>query len=143
MAQEHPTAWADRPEQKPFPIKLNGDTTLLNIGNCAIGLFRRRPEMDYIAIKNEDEAWTLVFDKHPLAYWMGSIAIGRDARRTLHLMERGNGLFADRFGWSADTVVEDYPSDSEVTTYLEYLSRGSEDLHADLQDALKDEFEEE
>lgn len=137
---ETPTPWGDQPRQKEFNIKIDGHKTALNIGNCAIGLFRHRPEMDYVAMKDEEDTWTLVFDRHPMVYWMGGIAIGQDARHQQHLVERNQGAFADRYGWNADVVIEDYPSQWEVETYLAYQASGSEDLHADLNKALEEDF---
>lgn len=143
MAQsgELPAPWADQPRRKEFTVTLEGNKTPLHIGNCAIGLFRQRPEMDYLAIKDDDEAWTLVFDKHPLLYWMGDIAIGRDARHQLHLVERNQGKFADRYGWNPSTIVDDYPSDWEIDAYIAYEASGLADPHQDLERALRDDFE--
>jgi hypothetical protein len=142
---ENPAPWGDIPEAKTFPVKVDGQGKIpLHVGNCAVALFRRRPEMDYLAIKNEDNEWTLVFDKHPLVYWIGGVALGTEAQRALHLVERNQGKFADRFGWNADVAIEDYPHPDgfEVQTYMDYLMSGSEDLHKDLNKALRAEFEE-
>lgn len=133
----------DQPIPKSFNIELNKSgqpkrNIALNIGNCAIALFRHRPDLDYLAI-NEGEEWTFIFDKHPLIYWMGGVALGKESKRMLHLMERNNGTFYDRCHFNPDVVVEDYPSQNELDVYVEYeIDR---DLHADLRDALKEGFD--
>lgn len=139
--------WQDKTEQKPFYCEVVTDQRrermALNIGNCAVALFRKRPEMDYLAVQMDEENWIFMFDKHPLIYYMGGVALGREAQHQLHMMEKFNGFktFYEKFGWSPDVVVEDYPSKDEVDVYMDYLMRN--DLHSDLNNALKEDLGEE
>jgi len=136
----------DQPEPKPFPCEIidaegKRRITALNIGNCAIALFRHRPDMDYLAVEHE-EKWVYIFDKHPLIYWMGGIALSREGQHMLRLMERNNGRFADRYNFSPDVVIEDRPSQAEIDVYIEHQIGGAfDDPHADLNRALRQDFD--
>ena len=142
-----PLGWADRPEQRTMGLTLEGSTRKqieLTIGNCAIALFRHRPELDYLAVQHEqvveagetETVWTYIFGMRELTYWMGGLALGKEDQRVLHLANRTHGSFHDRYGWNPDVVIEDYPSANEVENYLDYQMSG--DLHDDLNNSLRE-----
>lgn len=143
MSELAPLSWQDRPEPVSMGMKLEhaggSKSIALTVGNCAVALFRHRPEMDYLAILHEhdDEAvWSFIFDKHALFDWMAGFALDRRRQRELHLAHRTHGTFYDRYGWNPDVVIEDYPHQNEIDTYMEYLT--SQDLYTDLNRALED-----
>lgn len=138
--------YQDQPEAKPFPVNVTHENKTiplhLTIGNCAIALFRHRPDMDYLAVQ-QGEDWIFMFDKHPLVYWMGALALYPEGQRELRLMERKNGRFYDRYRWNADVVIEDYPNQNEIDVYVNWEIGGAmDDVHKDLNDALKEDLDE-
>lgn len=149
MAESESLAWADRPEPIPMPINLENaegrkKRIELLIGNCAIALFRKRPELDYLAVLNqnkesEEDEWTFIFDKHALIYWMGNLALTREGQRSLHLANRNHGTFEDRYGWNPDIIIESWPSERELEAYIDYQT--AQDTHEDLNNSLRQEFE--
>lgn len=118
----------DKPEQKLFPITLNDEKKMgLHIGNCAIALFRQRPNMDYLAVLHEeddDEVWTFIFDRHDLIYWMGGIALHARDRDNIRKADSKLGSFYERYGWRPDIVLEDYPNANEMEVYINYIESG-------------------
>lgn len=146
MSTHESLSWADRPEPVPMGMTLEyggrQKKLALTIGNCAIALFRKRPEMDYLAVQHQHEEetrWTYIFNKHALIYWMGNLALTTEGKKALSLANRTHGTFYSRYNFNPDVVVEDYPHEHEVETYIQSLTE--EDIHADLNNALKEEFE--
>lgn len=148
MAESESLAWADRPEPIPMPINLeNAEGHRVRIGllvgNCAIALFRKRPELDYLAvIRQSEEAeegeWTFIFDKHALIYWMGNLALTKEGQRALHLANREHGTFEARYGWNPDIVIESWPNEREIGAYIDYQT--ARDPHDDLNASLREDF---
>jgi len=115
--------WRDRAERKTFPVDTNTGEMELHLGNCAIALFRHRSNMDYLAIRHEeDESWTFCFDRHDLIYWMGGIALSATDRENIRRAESKLGTFYSRYGWNPDLVIEDYPSKNELEVYINYIT---------------------
>jgi hypothetical protein len=121
----------------------------LGLGNCAIALFRKRPEMDYLAIhhQHEDEMrWTYVFNKHALVYWMGGIALTKEGQRSIYLADREHGSFESRHGFRPDVIIEDYPSQHEVDAYIEFQAEVMDNdsaMQVDFTNALREDFSDE
>ncbi len=136
----------DQREAKSFDIKLQREgketKVALTVANCALAYFRHRPDMDYLAVNNNEE-WTFIFDKHPLIYWMGGLALSQEGQRMLHLMEINNGRFEERYGFNPDIVIEDYPSQNELDVYIQYeIGDSFSNLHQDLNKSLKEDTDE-
>lgn len=124
------------------------------LGKLAISLFRgdadhpNVSDMDYLGVgrENEDggETWHLFFEHPEEMAYASNMAFDPERKQILHSMLRSNMFqsFQEKFGWFPEVVVDDIPTDFERECYIEWILSKEPDLHADLDKALREEFEE-
>jgi hypothetical protein len=116
----------DKPEIEPYEIDLGGGARrLLDDRNAEIALFRKRPEMDYLAIKNE-QGRLFLFDSQNVIDWFAGFALAKERQKQLLQTERSLGKFALAHGFNPDVVVQDYPLEWEVDLYVKHISGSTE-----------------
>lgn len=136
---------AQPPMDRPINITVNGNQISVTPENIGIAMFRHEPELDYIDIHEpvegtDDERHTVIFNQRELLLWMGHICLKDNDIKTVRLAERKLGSFTlQSGGWRPPVFIEDHASEWEKEMYVQSLM--VEDLHADLNKALGEEFE--
>ncbi len=123
------------------------------LGRLALAMFRGTPEkplapdMDYLGIgrqEGEEYHWYIFFDRPEEITYLGGIALGKERQQIYHQMLRINDFKSaiEKFGWAPQVVVDDLPSEAEEESYIRYLlDLGEEDLHEDLERALREDMD--
>lgn len=102
------------------------------LGRLAISQFRgnedepEASDMDYFGIGVRDEntvTWHLFFEHYPeIAYFTG-LHFTTERKQLVHQMLRVNDFktFQEKFGWAAQVVVDELPSEEEREAFCEWL----------------------
>lgn len=115
----------------------------LEMGKCAIALFRHRPEVNHLLVLEEDhEGFTRFYDLHQLYIYMGGIALNHEDEKIKADLYHHAGDFHQKYGWRPPVVIHDYPDEEDIECYFNAHSTPLEWLHKDLERAIKEEFEE-
>lgn len=129
--------WLNRPEQLDLEVVVNMDKFTLNAINHIVALFRKTPDMDYIAYLPPDVPDTdpaqLIFNRMELARQMAGIVLG-EFSHDVPLLGNQRKTFYEVFGWNSKTIIEDYPVDWEVKAWSKAMShdiRTSKDVPND------------
>jgi hypothetical protein len=113
-------------EAKSFEFTVEDTTYELAVGKCAVALFYRNPEVDYIAINmtGEDEDTVRVFNTD-LARWAAGFAPVYDPEdeawyypMTYWELDGRDQSFRGAMGWNPTTVLKDEPFDWELDRYI-------------------------
>jgi hypothetical protein len=121
-----------------FEIKVGERSVDLQIGRCAVVLFRQQQEVSYIAIEMEDDNYMRIFNNRPFAEWLAGYKLIRHeesfARPTARLPYDGiDQTFREVAGWNAVTIEKEQPSDWELDLWTEV---NTEDLDKGLGELL-------
>lgn len=93
----------------------------VRLGVFAVYMFRQAPELDYIrSYFAEEEVEIYTFDQRELAIWLGGVALADKDRRILHLANRSNSSFGERYGWNPLVLIRDEPNEQEKAIYVQY-----------------------
>lgn len=118
-------------ERKPFEIHTANNRYILELGNCAIHLFRYGREYDHLFIDGDNNRPAVrLFGNTELIRWIGGYEIGEDEdgeleRRTVVFIpqeDEDGYTFRSVYGWNPRTVEEDEPNEEVIMQYLEVMS---------------------
>jgi hypothetical protein len=130
----------DRPRTgipvKSFEFKVADETYELAMGKCAVALFYKNPEVDYIAINHTDDAddTVRIFNPH-LARWAAGFAPLWDEEDgcfyypTTYWNDKkepaiDGKTFREAHGWNPTTVIKNEPFDWEMDRYVYLQTTG-------------------
>lgn len=105
--------------EKDFSIAVGGRGHHLNRANTTIYLFRRpeHQDIDYLEIINDEEEERLsVFRNPELCRLMAGIAFKGTGAPYLPKFENRD-TFEDRYGWFADTIIQDEADEDTIAAY--------------------------
>lgn len=127
MAEQFPT----------FEITVAGREISLEIGRCAVALFRAQQEVSYIAVDLDDEQTLRIFNNLEFARWLAGYqivedngVIGRPA-----VLAEFNGedkTFREITGWNPAVVEREHPSEHEIEMWTDVNMRDMEGGLSDL-----------
>lgn len=120
-------------ERQTFEIKVNGKPVLLELGKCAVALFRTKQEVDYVAIDTVDEdgepALIRLFNNVDFARWVAGYAIEEVEgvlERTPVFNDEDDLTFRETVGWNPSVIEKDEPFDWEEEMWVELNTRDLE-----------------
>lgn len=118
-------------EQLPsFEITVGGREVSLQVGRCAVALFRRQQEVSYIAVDQEDETTLRIFNNLEFAQWLSyKIVEENGAISRLPVVAEFNGedkTFREVTGWSPAVVEREEPSEHEIEMWADVNARDME-----------------
>lgn len=124
-------------EHKTFEFKVNETPYVLEIGKCAVALFYKNPEVDYLAINmtGEEEDTIRIFNPD-MAKWAAGFAPYWDEEdeEWLYAATSWNDkVFRMEMGWSPSTILKDEPFDWEMDRYVLAQTR---DIDTDISEFL-------
>jgi hypothetical protein len=113
-------------ELKKFEFRVGGRSVELEVGKCAVALFRDKREVDYISVDLGEENALRIFNNVEFTRWVGGYAIGLDENghidRSTVLMEQEDGsnvTFRELTGWNPSVIEKEAPFDWEEEMWLE------------------------
>lgn len=98
-----------------------------DLGLVAIGAFREKSYVDYVAIARVDdvgevETWIRVHEQYEFLDWMAGVVYNNpDRAKQLRDTERSLGKFIIQFGFAPDYLLETAPSDYEMESYIQHI----------------------
>lgn len=117
----------DKPSTRLEYLKTHAEMEPRSIGLVALGAFREKSYVDYLAIarvddQEETESWIRVHEQYEFFDWMAGV-VYRDERRAKELKdtERRLGRFVIQYGWAPDYVLETAPSDYEMESFIQHV----------------------
>lgn len=117
---------------RPFEVTINDEPYVLELGRCALTMFRKEQfqEMDYLVIEHEDEPLRF-FGLQELVRWMAGYVILREDdgevyRPTTFSTEDG-GTFRQRFNWNPAVIEKEEPSTRELESYFRAVTQDVDD----------------
>lgn len=111
-------------ERKPFEVEINGEPYTLELGKCAIIMFRLQQHLDYLAVHNEEDELRRFYNSPDLFHWMAGYMIkeaedGELFRPTTYWSKDDMELtFREMYGWNPVAIERDEPSPTEQDAYL-------------------------
>lgn len=119
----------DKPDSRLEYLKDHPEMEPRTLGLVALGVFRNKSYVDYLAIGQVDDhddsiLWTRIHEMYEWLDWLGG-TVYRDTKREKQLRdtERELGQFLLQFGWAADWILETEPSESEMESYITHVVR--------------------
>lgn len=114
MGEQHPS----------FEITVGGRDVSLEIGRCAVALFRTQQEVQYLAVDLDDEQTLRIFNNSEFAEWVAGYRLeehnGVLDRPTVYTEYHGQDrTFREITGWSPVTIEKETPSDTEIEMWLD------------------------
>ena len=117
-------------ERLPFELEVNGQPRVLELGKCAVFLYRLEPDYDHLFINEDGELPSChVFRNQDLVRWMAGYAIkrleddGLERRTVLFVQEEEEGVtFRELYGWNTPVVEQEEPTESVREMYLEGIT---------------------
>ena len=130
-------------EYKPFNLEVNGEQYELHPSNCALAMFREKPEIDYLVINGQEEDEVIrVFNYVNLVRWMGGFAVKLAADGEVSYLstymtdeddpENDADTFRNRYGWNPNTVIKDRPYDWEEERWVQVNTKAIDDEWAEM-----------
>lgn len=121
----------------PFEILVSGKPYLLELGRCAIALFRSKQEVDYISLdlsEDDNESVMRIFDNQQFVRWVAGYEIqtnedGELIRETTYMEEEESGerkTFREVTGWNPPVIEKDKPYEWEEDMWIEVQTRNIE-----------------
>ena len=119
-------------EHKTFEFEVDGTTYELAVGKCAVALFYKNPEVDYVAINHTDEEdKTVRIFNTDLAGWAAGFVPVWDEEDgiwyypTTHWEQDGKDkTFRELMGWNPTTVIKNEPFPWEMERYVYLQTAG-------------------
>lgn len=118
--------------ERSFEIKVGGRSIELELGKCAVSLFRRKQEVDYLAVQDPDDEENVmrIFNNEDFVRWVAGyqIDVGEDGiERPTVYMENDNFdhpvTFRELTGWSPSVIEKENPLDWEEEMWLDVQMR--------------------
>jgi hypothetical protein len=111
---------------KSFEFKVEDTTYELEVGKCAVALFYKNAEVDYVAINHTDEPDdTVRIFNADLARWAAGFAPVWDEEdeawyypATYWELEGEDQSFRGAMGWNPTTVLKNEPFEWEMDKYV-------------------------
>lgn len=125
-------------EQYPsFEINVGDREISLQIGRCAVALFRKQQEVSYIAVDLDDDSTLRIFNNLGFAQWLSyKIEEENGVINRIPVVAEFNGedkTFREVTGWSPAIVEREEPSEHEIQMWLDINAR---DLSSGLDELL-------
>jgi len=111
--------YRDMPTPEALEFQIDGMPVVARIGQTAVALFRRRQELDYVAIQDGDQNH-IVFNED-FAHWIAGLKFDEYQAEIPKNSKRES--FADLYGWSPRVVIDDYPNEYEVDLWIQHKTR--------------------
>jgi hypothetical protein len=116
-----------KPEQ-PFEIQIDGQDYPLELGKCAVVLFRRMSQVDYIMLDHDGDT-VRGFNNPDMAHWLAGYRLRVDedgdiVRDTILLNDQ---TFRARFGFNPLTIEKEEPSETELEGFMDVATRDLDD----------------
>lgn len=114
-------------QPRPFEIKVGDRQLYLELGKCAVALFRKTPEVDYLAIQDpEDEGAVIrIFNNQDFVRWTAGYMIepSEDGlhRRTVYMAGDDDvyKTFREINGWNPMVMEQEEPSEEIIDLWLD------------------------
>lgn len=129
---------------KPFEIQVGGQSVALSLGNCAVVLFRRQQEVDYICVNIEveedgkaEDAVLRIFRNEDVARYMAGMSIREvlPGRFMYDCVEFNHDTFHEEYGWSPPVIIKNAPNEDEQQWFADVevaaLDREWEEFESD------------
>jgi len=131
--------------EKPYKFQIGSETVEADKDSLGVCLFRDQRDVEYADYHtfNEEtgeETHHFIFNQRDWLIWIGGVCLDAEDRRTLQLANRSHGSFERNYGWRPPVRVDDEPTEWEVDAWV--LVMGNVDLHADLEQSLKEDLDE-
>ncbi len=124
-------------EREPYRVTVNGEPFDLEIGNCAVTMFREqgRGVFDYLTIKRLGEAALRCFGATDEVRWMAGYAIvhaedGDIGRREMLFTPEDSEesyTFRSIYGWNPVVWEREAPSEREQELFFEHITNSLDD----------------
>lgn len=110
-------------ERRPFEIQVDGKNYLLELGNCAVVLFRYKQEVDYLAI-SQGEDTLRAFENPEICRWMAGYKLVEEEGYFMRPTTVMDGMtFREEYGWNPSVVEKESPTEKEEEWFLDTVSR--------------------
>lgn len=125
---------------QPFEIKVGERTLQLELGKCAVCLFRKKQEVDYIALQDpeDEEEQIRIFNNQEFARWVGGYTLqlvdGEIERPTMWMEfdDEEHHTFREINGWNPVVIEREEPSEKEIEMWLDVQIRGIDEEWGEL-----------
>lgn len=124
-------------EREPCRVTINGEPFDLEIGNCAVTMFREqgRGVFDYLTVKRIGQAALRCFGATDEVRWMAGYAIthepdGEIERRAMLFVPDGEEegySFRSLYGWNPVVFEREAPSEKEQELFFEHIQNTLDD----------------